>query len=105
MELLGECIARKEDKFKFWNYRSFCGSIKLISCPSNIFGMARYSKENALYELKKLESKLLSRAEKLLRDKNVDRVAGILISIDNEIYQTEMEARRLRLMGRLDYEI
>jgi hypothetical protein len=67
--------------------------------------MAKYSKENALYELKELESKLLSRAEKLLREKNVDKVAGILISIDNEIYETEREARRLRLMGRLDYEV
>ena len=67
--------------------------------------MAKYSKQDALYELKELESGLLSKTEKLLRDKNIDRIAEILISIDNEIYQTEREARRLRLMGRLDYEV
>jgi hypothetical protein len=67
--------------------------------------MVRYSKESALYELKELESGILSKTEKLLRDKNIDRIAEILISIDNEIYQTEREARRLRLTGRLDYEV
>jgi hypothetical protein len=61
--------------------------------------------KDALNELKELESKLLSRAERLLKEKNVDKVAGILMSIDNEIYETEREARRLRLMGRLDYEV
>jgi hypothetical protein len=58
--------------------------------------MARYSSKDALNELKGLESKLLLRTEELLKDKNVDRVAGILISIDNETYQTEREARRSR---------
>ena len=67
--------------------------------------MTKYSTKESLNELSELESRVLSRTEDLLRNKNCRGVAEILISIDNEIYQTEREARKLRLMGRLDYEV
>jgi hypothetical protein len=65
----------------------------------------RYSREDALKELKELDSVVMSRAENLLKEGKYKEVAWILMSIDNEIYQTEKEARRLRLMGRLDYGV
>jgi len=67
--------------------------------------MARYSEEDALKELKDPESIIMARTENLLRNKNYREVAMLLVSIDNEIYETEREARRLRLMGRLNYEV
>ena len=67
--------------------------------------MARYSEEDALKELKDLESIIMAGTENLLRNKNYREVARLLVSIDNEIYETEREARRLRLMGRLNYEV
>ncbi|MEM1750085.1 MAG: hypothetical protein QXO91_00700 [Desulfurococcaceae archaeon] len=67
--------------------------------------MAKYSSKEALNELKHLESLITSRAENLLQKKNSKGVAEILISIDNEIYQTKREARKLRLMDKLDYEV
>lgn len=67
--------------------------------------MVRYSSEDALRELKELESAIMARTEGLLKDKNYREVASLLISIDNEIYQTEREARRLRLTGKLDYKV
>jgi len=67
--------------------------------------LARYSSKDALNELKELESMILPRAEKLLKDSNAKGVAGILISIDNELYRTEREAMILRLKGELDYEV
>ena len=67
--------------------------------------MAKYSSKEALNELKYLESLIMARAENLLKSKDSRGVAEMLLSIDNEIYQTEKEARRLRLTGRLDYEV
>jgi len=67
--------------------------------------MARYSEEDALKELKDPESIIMTKTENLLRNKNYREVAMLLVSIDNEIYETEREARRLRLMGRLNYEV
>jgi len=67
--------------------------------------MSRYSRKEALSELNYLESLIIARVENFLKSKDSRAVAEILISIDNEIYQTEKEARRLRLMGRLDYEV
>jgi len=62
--------------------------------------MARYSEEDTLKESKDLESIITARTENLLRNKNYREVARLLVSIDNEVYKTEREARRLRLMGR-----
>ncbi|MHA1859753.1 MAG: hypothetical protein ACTSVF_01475 [Candidatus Asgardarchaeia archaeon] len=42
----------------------------------------------------------MPRVENLLRNKDYREVARLLVSIDNEIYQTEREARRLRLTDR-----
>ncbi|MEM5854277.1 MAG: hypothetical protein QXG39_09375 [Candidatus Aenigmatarchaeota archaeon] len=67
--------------------------------------MSRYSRKEALSELNYLESLIIARVENFLKNEDSRAVAEILISIDNEIYQTEKEARRLRLMGRLDYEV
>jgi hypothetical protein len=67
--------------------------------------MARYSREDVSRELKELESKIMAKAESFLRAGKYKDVASLLFSIDNEIYQTEREARKLRLMGRLDYEV
>jgi len=65
----------------------------------------RYKREDALRELDELELNLLERADKLLKAKNYDGVAGLLVLIDNEIYETEREARRLRLKGSLDVKV
>lgn len=54
---------------------------------------------------KELELNLLEKADKLFKAKNYDAVAGLLVLIDNEIYETEREARRLRLKGSLDVEV
>lgn len=67
--------------------------------------MARYSSKDALNELRYLESLIMARAENLLKNKDSRGVAEILMFIDNEIDKTEREARRLRLMGKLDYEV
>jgi len=67
--------------------------------------VVRYLNREALNELKYLEPLIMARAVNLLKSKNYRGAAEMLISIDNEIYQTEHEARRLRLMGKLDYEV
>ncbi|MEM3833328.1 MAG: hypothetical protein QW128_07050 [Thermoprotei archaeon] len=67
--------------------------------------MVKYSSKEALNELKYLEPLIMARAENLLKNKDSRSVAELLISIDNEIYQTEREAKRLRLMGKLDYDV
>jgi len=67
--------------------------------------MPSYSSKEALNEMRELESKLLARTEELLKNKNARGVANILLSIENEMYQTEREARRLRLKGELDQDV
>ncbi|MEM2562131.1 MAG: hypothetical protein QXT06_07370, partial [Candidatus Bathyarchaeia archaeon] len=67
--------------------------------------VVRYLNREALNELKYLEPLIMARAVNLLKSKNYRGAAEMLISIDNEIYQTEHEARRLRLMGQLNYEV
>ncbi|MEM2429876.1 MAG: hypothetical protein QW779_04960 [Nitrososphaerales archaeon] len=67
--------------------------------------MAKYSSKKALSELKYLESLIMLKAENLLKNKDSRGVAELLISIDNQIHHTEREAIRLRLTGKLDYEV
>ncbi len=67
--------------------------------------MQNYTKDDAVNELCELEVNLIEKADKLLKAKNFDGVAGLLVLIDNEIYETEREARRLRLEGNLDVNV
>lgn len=67
--------------------------------------MASYSSEDALKELKEIESKFLYKTENFVRDKNPEAIARILLAIDNELFETESEARRLRLSGQLDVNV
>lgn len=56
-------------------------------------------------EIKELESRLLARTEELLENENYQEVVRMLSSINNELYQIEREAKRLRLMGKLDLDV
>ncbi|MCP8322008.1 MAG: hypothetical protein H3Z52_13900 [archaeon] len=67
--------------------------------------MQNYTRDDAINELCELEANLLEKTDKLLKAKNYDGVAGLLILLDNEIYETEREARRLRLEGSLDVHV
>jgi len=67
--------------------------------------MQNYTKDDVLNELYELEANLLEKADKLLKAKNFDGVAGLLVLLDNEIYETEREARRLRLEGKLEVKV
>jgi len=64
--------------------------------------MQRYSVENAIDEVKVLESVLTGRVEKYLESKDIINAAKGLIAINKEIYKVEEDARRLRLTGELD---
>jgi len=67
--------------------------------------MQTYTKDDVINELYELEANLPEKADKLLKAKNYDCVAGLLILLDNENHEKEREARRLRLKGSLDVEV
>jgi len=61
--------------------------------------MAQYTVRDALEELNELRNKLQSSVTDLLSRREVERVAYLLFSLENEIAEMEKEARRLRLKG------
>ena len=67
--------------------------------------MAQYTVKDALQELNELRDNLQSRMSKLLSKRDVEKVAYILFSLENEMAEIEREARRLRLRGELDLKV
>ena len=64
--------------------------------------MAQYTVRDALEELNELRNKLQSSVTDLLSRREVEKVAYLLFSLENEMAEIEKEARRLRLKGELD---
>lgn len=65
----------------------------------------RYTPEHALEEVRYRASRVLSKSERFLRGNNPRPVAQMLVGIYTEIGRIEKEARRLKLLGSLDYDV
>ena len=59
--------------------------------------MTQYTVSEALQELDEMKSRLIKRVDHLLLNKDTKSVAHTLLTLENEIVETEVEARRLRL--------
>ncbi len=64
-----------------------------------------YTPEHALEEVKYRASRVLSRSEQFLRSNNPRPVAQMLVGVYTEIGRIEKEARRLKLLSSLDYDV
>ena len=67
--------------------------------------MAQYTVNDALEELDELRNNLKLRLDDFLSKREVEKVAYLLFSLENEIAEIEREARRLRLKGELDVKV
>lgn len=67
--------------------------------------MAQYTVSEALQELDEMKARLSARVDHFLQNKDARCVAHALLALENEIVETEIEARRLRLTGELDLKV
>jgi len=67
--------------------------------------MAQYTVNDALEELNELRNNLKLRLDDFLSKREVEKVAYLLFTLENEIGAIEKEAMRLRLRGELDVSV
>jgi hypothetical protein len=65
----------------------------------------RYTSKDARKEVEQLAQAIIKRASHCLETEDCRELVGILLELDNESAMLALEARRLRLEGKLDLKI